>query len=189
MTALASKLRFTYRDYLLLPEGDRRELIDGDFLMTPAPSTTHQRIVGRLHILLQRLLADTGRGEIFIAPADVVLSDENVVQPDLLFVARSRAGIIKEAAVFGAPDLLVEILSASICDRDLIIKRKLYARYGAKEYWIVDPDSESIEVTVWVEGDLRTAAVYTRGETLQSRLLPDVKFVIDDHIFPAKSGG
>lgn len=142
MTTSAS-LRFTYDDYLLLPEDRRYEVIDGDLLTTPTPGTPHQRIVGNLYLRLCLYVEDHQLGEVLIAPCDVVLSPTDVVQPDLLFVAASRAAIVGEKFISAAPDLVVEVLSPSTEDRDRTVKTKLYARFGVRELWIADPEKEN----------------------------------------------
>jgi len=117
-----ASLRFTYEDYLLLPEDRRYEIIDGDLLMTPAPGIPHQRLVGRLYRHLDDHVRSRKLGEVLMAPFDVVLSPTDVVQPDLLFVAAGRASIIGEKFISAAPDLVVEILSPSTEDRDRTVK-------------------------------------------------------------------
>lgn len=127
MSPQAHKVKFTYEDYLLFPDdGKRHELIDGEHYVTPSPSTKHQRISGNLLYFLKDHLRRTKAGRMFDAPMDVVLSDFDVVQPDLLFVSSARASIITEKNIQGAPDLVVEILSDGTRKTDEIIKRKLY---------------------------------------------------------------
>jgi len=96
--------------------------------------------------LLHIYLRHTKAGQVFAAPTDVVLSDVDVVQPDLLFVASARHAIITETHIHGAPDLVIEILSATSRKTDAVIKRKLYERHGIPEYWIVDPELETVTV-------------------------------------------
>ena len=164
-------LRFTYRDYLLLPEGDRRELIEGDFYVVPAPSFRHQIISRNRGTLLWEFVRGEGLGQVVWAPTDVVLSLESVVQPDILFISNERRGIITEDNVSGAPDLVVEILSPSTAERDRELKRTLYARYGVREYWIVDPEDSSVEVMALEEAGFVSARRYTSGQ-VEPPLLP-----------------
>jgi Uma2 family endonuclease len=147
MSSLLSTTKFTYEDYLLFPDdGRRHELIEGEHFVTPSPITKHQKItrnlLGELFVHIQQ--AKTG--QIFCAPMDVVLSDLDVVQPDLLFISNKNASIITEKNIQGAPDLVVEILSDSSRKTDEIIKRKLYERYQVGEYWIIDPELETIKI-------------------------------------------
>jgi Uma2 family endonuclease len=167
----STRLRFTYRDYLLLPEGDRRELIEGDFYVVPAPSFRHQIVSRNLGTLLWDFVRGKDLGEVVWAPTDVVLSPESVVQPDILFISNERRGIITEDNVSGAPDLVVEILSPSTADRDRELKLTLYARYGVREYWIVDPEDSSVEVMALEEAGVESARRYTTGR-VESPVLP-----------------
>jgi len=169
-----AKVRFNYSDYLLLPEDKRYEILDGELYMVAAPNTKHQRVSIRLVVALLQHVEQKDLGEIFHAPCDVLLSDEDVVQPDILFVRKERAGIIKEANLQGAPDLVVEILSPGTRSKDLELKRKAYARFGVQEYWIVDPEADTVEVLVWNELGYVTAGVYAKADRLSSPLLPEL---------------
>ena len=147
MATKTLKTKWTYEDFLLFPDnGKRHELIDGEHFMTPSPTTKHQRISQRLSLALGNFLKTNNLGELFVAPCDVFLSDLDVVQPDLLFISATRKGIITEKNIQGGPDLVVEILSESTRKTDEIIKRKLYEQYDTKEYWILDPDLETVKI-------------------------------------------
>jgi len=147
MATKTVKTKWTYEDFLLFPDnGNRHELIDGEHFMTPSPTTKHQRISQRLSLALGNFLKTNNLGELFVAPCDVFLSDLDVVQPDLLFISATRKGIITEKNIQGGPDLVVEILSESTRKTDEIIKRKLYDQYDTKEYWILDPDLETVKI-------------------------------------------
>ncbi|HWI52586.1 MAG TPA: Uma2 family endonuclease [Symbiobacteriaceae bacterium] len=173
--------RFTYEDYLLLPEDKRYELIEGELLVTPAPATRHQRILLKLAVRLSVYSEANGLGQVLPAPCDVILSSENVVQPDVLYVVRQRLSIINPAGgVHGAPDLVVEILSPSTASRDQVFKRKLYGKYGVREYWVVDPAASTIEVLVLGASGLETSRVFPIGSAVVSLLLPDLLLTVDD---------
>ncbi len=131
-----------------MPEdGKRYEAIGGELCVTAAPSRRHQWAVQRLAVELDRLLMQSGHGEVYPAPFGVEFpATEEGVQPDLIFVRRDRLDIIGEDWIRGAPDLVVEILSPSTGSRDRGIKLKLYRRQGVGEYWIVDPDERAVEV-------------------------------------------
>lgn len=163
--------RFTYEDYKLMPEDKRYEVIEGELLMTPAPNVEHQRILGRLYRKLAGFVEEGGLGEVLLAPTDVILSSENVVQPDLLFVSHNRLSIIDRDGVHAAPDLVVEILSPSTASRDQVVKRKLYHRYGVREYWVVNPDARLVEVAVLGTGGLETWRTFPVGSSLVTPLL------------------
>lgn len=138
--------------------------------MVPSPSVIHQDVVARIWQILHVHAAERGLGKAFLAPLDVVLSDTNVLQPDVIFVAKERSHIIKENCIAGAPDLVVEVLSKSTVERDKATKRGLYQRFGVKECWIVDPYGQSLEV--FSAGH----QVYTRGSSPShiSPLLPEL---------------
>ncbi len=172
--ALPAALRFTYSDYLLLPEDRRYELIEGDLLMTPAPTTSHQRISRNIEFVLHAHVSERCLGEVLDAPCDVVLSESDVVQPDILLVLAERTAIIREAAIEGAPDMVVEILSPATATRDRVAKPKLYARHGVREMWIVDPQVRSIEVHVNEGEGFHRVSCFEAHDTLRSPLLPDL---------------
>jgi Uma2 family endonuclease len=133
-------------DYLRLPDEPRCELLYGRLLVTPAPTARHQHVVARvLRILLD--CADRHGDQALAAPIDVVLANHSVVQPDVIYVTRARASIVRES-VEGAPDLVVEVLSPGTARRDLGEKLRLYADAGVAEYWIVDPGLETFELLV-----------------------------------------
>ena len=179
-----TKLKFTYRHYLLLPEGDRKELIEGDFYVVPAPSIRHQTVSANLGLELRQMVRRNRLGTLLLAPTDVVLSQESVVQPDILFVSNERRGIITEANVSGAPDLVVEILSPSTAERDRELKLDLYARHGVREYWIVDPDEETVEVMELEAAGASDVRRYDGG-LVESALLPGLAISLAD-VFAAE---
>ena len=154
-------VKFTYDDYLNTPDGSRCEVLDGELVMAPAPDLRHQRINTRLSALVHTFVNERGLGEVFCPPCDVMLSPTDVVQPDLIFVSRERGTILLEGdAVRGAPDLVVEILSPSTADRDRKLKRALYAAHGIREYWLVDPDAQTVTVLAPGADGFDTVAVH-----------------------------
>ena len=132
---------------------------------------------------MARFIREGGLGHLFFAPTDVVLSRTDVVQPDLLFISSQRAHIIAPANIQGAPDLIVEIRSDSTAERDESFKRQLYADFGVKEYWLVDPEAATISVLLLGEKGYAEAATYTAGQTLTSPML-DGLFINLDDLFP-----
>ncbi len=165
------KVKFTYQDYLHMPEDKRYELIEGEFFMMPSPKEYHQRILMNLSAILYNFARESKSGIVYVAPFDVVFSEENVVQPDIVFVSKERKNIITKDNIKGAPDLLIEILSPNISYRDNEIKRKLYFKYGVKEYWIVDPDGQTIEVLSIARNSYKTSGIYNINTPLSSPLL------------------
>ena len=135
----------TYEDYRKTPDDQRYELLDGVLVVLPTPNIAHQRVLGDLLCELFDFLKDKELGEAFMRVA-VVLSNTNVVEPDITFVSASRMKIVGVDNIRGAPDLVVEVISPSNPERDLVRKRDIYARHGVGEYWIADPDARSIRV-------------------------------------------
>jgi Uma2 family endonuclease len=168
-------IRFTYRDYLQLPEESRYEILEGDLQMSPSPSARHQQAVGSLFDILLRICKSRDLGRIFVAPFDVILSETDVVQPDILFVSKARTALIQERGVFGAPDLVVEVLSPATAERDRTVKAKLYARAGVKELWLADPEEKSIEILELGADGFRRRQLARAGETAASGIVPDFR--------------
>lgn len=185
MTASQSRIPYTYEDYRMLPEdmSRRYELLHGELYMVPAPTTRHQRISRKLETILDRHVTDHGLGEVFDAPVDVVLGRDNereVAQPDILFVAHARRAIIKLHGIEGAPDLVVEILSEGTAERDRGYKRALYARNGVSEYWIIDPQTRTVEVYVNHGGEYGGPATFPADAAFASALFPGLAIPLAD---------
>src|SRR3989304_9345652 len=138
--------RYTYKDYLLIDDDKRYEVIRGGLIMVPAPFTIHQRVLRNIEDVLWNFVREKNLGEVLVAPTDVVLAEDTVVQPDILFINKERLDIIKEAAIMDSPDLIVEIVSPSSASYDTVEKRDIYEEYGVKEYWLVFPQEKVIEV-------------------------------------------
>lgn len=171
MASSTPTFKFTYEDYRNAPEDKRYELLDGDLVVVPAPKEAHQRALMNLTYVLYQSIKKTEAGRVYAAPFDVVLSETDVVQPDLLFISNDRANIITEDNVQGAPDLVIEVLSPSTAERDLTFKRSLYAKYGVQEYWLVDTDARTVTVLQLVEQLFREIGTYGEGQTLASPTL------------------
>ena len=146
------------------------ELWDGEIIMSPAPHPDHQRIVARFYKKLDRFVEERGLGEVLFSPVDVVLTRHRVVQPDVLYVSTLRRDIIQKQ-VNGAPDLVMEVISEGSWQRDRIQKKALYEQFALPEYWIVDPDSRSIEVFALVNGGYQLHGKGSGHETVGSKLL------------------
>ncbi len=165
--------RLTYEDYCRLPnDGKRYEIIDGELFVTPSPLTLHQRIVTRLTMHLCAFVEEQRLGEIFVSPFDVVFSDFDVVEPDILFVSKKRVSVITPKNVRGAPDLVIEVLSQTTAKTDRTTKLKLYARYGVKEYWIIDPNGPSGQIYRRGKGAFAQASKVGAAGELTSPLFP-----------------
>jgi len=174
-------IKFTYSDYLIYPtNGKQLQLIAGDFFMTPAPIIFHQDVSRNLETIIYKFVAENNLGKVYYAPTDVVLSTEDVIQPDILFVAKDRLNIIKEKNIKGAPDLIVEILSAKTKKMDSVIKRKLYAKYKVKEYWLVDLDKKQVEVLLLADNKYKSEGIYQKGQIIKSQVIQGLKVKVND---------
>jgi Uma2 family endonuclease len=178
--------RLTYEDYLELPDdGKQYELIEGELILNPAPIPRHQWIALNIAGELRNYHRQQGGGRALVAPIDVVLAEDVVLQPDVIFIRTERLSIVGEKNIQGAPNIVVEVLSDSTRRRDEIVKRKLYERFGVDEYWIVDPTIESVKIYRRnSELFVRALEISTEtGGTITSPLLPgfalDVNVVFD----------
>ena len=179
MSVSRPRIPFTYEDYKSLPESMERryELLAGDLFMVPAPTTRHQRVSQNIEFILIGYLRRTQRGQLFHSPVDVVLGKgpvREVVQPDILYIAAERVEIITRSEVTECPDLVVEVLSPGTEERDCHYKKTLYARYGAREYWIVDPDRASLQRYRLGADGFGVPVRLTLDETFTSPLFPDL---------------
>jgi Uma2 family endonuclease len=155
-----------------LPESNKLcELWDGEVVMSPAPSFLHQEIVFRFHSLLMHWVGPRDLGRVVGAPIDMVLSEHRAIQPDVLFVAKPRLSIIRRV-VNGPADLVAEVVSLGSRNRDRIEKRDLYEQHGINEYWIVDPEPQTVEVLSLQNQRYELTGRWRPGETAASRLLP-----------------
>jgi Uma2 family endonuclease len=143
-----SGVKLTYDDFVLFPDdGKRHELIDGEHYVTPSPNVRHQQISGNLHLLIGTWLEQHPSGKVFYAPLDVILSNFDVVEPDLLYISNERAAQNEgRTHVQVVPELVIEIASHGTRKRDETIKWRLYERAGVTEYWVIDPDVDVVRV-------------------------------------------
>jgi Uma2 family endonuclease len=168
----------TYRDYEALPaDGRRYELHDGELSVTPAPGTRHQRILGRLYRLLSAHVEAGRLGEVLLSPFDCILSDSTIVQPDLVYLEPTRVHLVSPRGIEGLPTLVIEILSPSTTNIDRSTKRQLYGRFGVPHYWIVDPESRTIEAFELAQGEYRLAARATGDASVSLLPFAELAFV------------
>lgn len=138
---------WTYQRYLQIPQDSHRyEIIWGELYVAPAPTTFHQKVLKNLLVILDQHVRSQDLGEVLVSPVDVVLSEHNVFQPDLLFISKERLSIVTDTHIDGPPDLVVEILSPSTADRDRGAKMDAYSSYKVPHYWLIDPRSRTLEV-------------------------------------------
>ena len=164
--------RTAREEFMQLPEGAPYQLIGGKLVKESSPTRWHQRSQTRLGVELVNFVTSRSLGEVYFAPFDIHLAEEEIYQPDILFVSNERLLIIRDRFVEGAPDLVVEILSPSTGRYDLWHKRDVYERSGVKEYWILDPMEGSIEVLALIDGVFEPVDRATTSGTVTSRLLP-----------------
>jgi len=170
--------KYTLQDYLTWPDEERWELISGTaYNMTPAPSLKHQSVAGSLYrILGNKLMGTLCRP--FIAPIDVVLSEQDVVQPDIIVVCDKKK--ITEANIQGAPDLVVEVLSPSTAIKDKREKKALYEKHGVREYVLIDPNENYIERFMLSDGIFGLPEIYGPGEVLVLKSLEGLKVPLNE---------
>lgn len=169
----AAHVKLTHRDYLAIPDdGLRHEILDGEHAVTPAPRYAHQRLVTALAARLFSAIQDRGLGQVIVAPFDVILGERDVVQPDLTVVVPAHASRIHEDGVQGAPDLVVEVLSPGTRDRDLGKKMQRYAAAGVPEYWVVDPDTRTLQQFAIRDSEYGLRGTHT--DRVQIAILPEV---------------
>jgi Uma2 family endonuclease len=175
--AVRPERKLTYDDYVDFPESERWELIDGEAYVVPAPNTKHQRVLIRLLTDLTIHLRAYGGGEVLAAPYDVVLSQYDVLQPDIVFVSDADSRVITEANIWGTPTWAIEVLSPSHPERDRKLKLARYERFGVPEYWIVDPITDRVEI-YRLEGDAYGPALVVSPPDAASPIQP-ARFAVD----------
>jgi len=164
--------RWTYEDYCTLPDDQRYEVIEGELLtMAPGPDMRHQDWVLNLASKLKDHAKARNLGHISVAPRDVIMDDDNVVQPDIAFVSSARKSISQRRGIFGAPDMVAEMVSPFSVRRDRQIKKELYARYGVKEFWIIDPGNDTIEILTLTDGRFELLSSATGRGKVRSQVI------------------
>jgi Uma2 family endonuclease len=178
--ATEPKTQYTYADLERFPEDNlRREIIDGELIVTAAPATRHQQVVMTLAGELYQYVKSHG-GRVFPAPTDVFFSDTNVVEPDVLFVRPEHAAQVERKFVRSAPDVVVEVSSPSTRRLELIQKLELYERFDVPEYWYVDLQAERVEVYTLRPGGYGPPQILVRGDTLESGQAPGFALPVAD---------
>lgn len=170
----------TYRDLEAFPEDNlRRELIDGELIVTPSPRPRHQAVLTELLFQLVLWVKRHG-GRVFPAPLDVKFSDDTVLEPDVLLLRAEHLDRIGELYVSAGPDLAVEVSSPSTRRLDRVRKREVYERFGVAEYWFVDLDGDCVEVYRLADGRYPAPEVLGRGATLTSPVVPGFALAVAD---------
>jgi Uma2 family endonuclease len=161
----------SYEAYAQIPhDGRRYEFLDGEVYVTPAPSPRHQYAVQRLFTALDSHFATQDTPLlVFVAPIDVILADDEIVQPDIVV---ARPPQVSERGIEGAPHMVVEVISPARRSLDRDVKARRYAAHGVTHYWIVDPTAETVECLQLVEGRYRVQASITHAGTLVVHAFP-----------------
>jgi Uma2 family endonuclease len=174
--AVAQLPLLTKEDYRLLPVGGPRyQLIEGELYMAPAPNRYHQTISRNIEFLLLKYLDKHPIGEVYDAPFDVYLSEHDVLQPDIVFVKKSNAEVLTDAGIEGTPDLVIEILSPSDAYLDKKAKLRVYARSGVNELWLVDPDTQIVQVFYLQQDARKPASTHGQDDKFSSPHFPGLK--------------
>jgi Uma2 family endonuclease len=180
MTLQTRKL--TYEEYLEGPEIKARfDIVDGVMITAPTPTLEHQRILGKLFLLVDQFVSERQLGEVFFAPLDVIIQREplRTRQPDLLFVSNDRAGIMEEY-IQGPPNLVAEILSPRNTRRDVDDKLSDYGRLGVEECWLVSPEARTVEVLRLDQQSLKRTSIHGLGDQVRSSVLTDLSLAVGD---------
>jgi Uma2 family endonuclease len=187
MAAQPKTTGLTYADLERFPDDNfRRELIDGELIVTAAPNTRHQRAVTQLVVEFE-LYARQHGGEVLPAPYDVYFSDTNVVEPDVLFVTAGHVERLETKYIRAAPDIVVEVSSASTRKLELSRKKDLYERFGVPEYWYVDLEADRVEVYRLGDGRYDLPMLLGRGDDLKTALAPGLSISVDQILGPAEA--
>lgn len=183
MPEQAATRTFTTADYYRLPEGAPYQLIEGEFILTPAPRPLHQIVSGRLYKLISRYVDAKQGGLLLYAPVAVYLDEKNAYQPDIIYLSPENFDRLKDDGIHGAPDLVMEIISPTSAYYDLRKKLRVYAATGVREYWIVDPEEGVIETSINRGEGLLPAGVFREQDRVASHVWPDLDLSVAD-IFP-----
>ncbi len=167
---------WTYDDYITLPDDlNIYEIIEGELYMAPAPIPKHQKICHNIQRLLGNYLQKNNAGEIYPSPVDVVFDKSNILQPDIIFIARDNLSIVTEKNIQGPPNLVIEILSPSTIRKDRISKLRVYARFEVKNVWIIDPDNQTLEAfELGKEKNYHLISSIAGEEEFRPSLFPDL---------------
>lgn len=172
MIASTDTSKWTYERMIHeLPQESRYEIRNFDLIDMPSPSFTHQNISRIVLKSFEKFIDEHQSGILIFAPFDVILDKGNTVQPDLLFISKENQEIIKEKGVFGSPDLVVEIVSKGSVIRDYIEKKEDYERFGVKEYWIIDPQNEALQVFTLDNTKYKTFSTAEEEGSVKSKIL------------------
>lgn len=174
----------TVADYMQMPDdGPRYELIEGELLMAPAPNRYHQTISFNLTLILGNYVRKNRLGNIYVAPFDIIFDEHNVLQPDIIYFSRSRASALTKAGASGAPDMAIEIVSPGAEKRDRVLKRKIFARSGVEELWLILPERRRIEIYRLAEDREHPVETISQTGQFTSPMFPGLTITAADVFF------
>jgi Uma2 family endonuclease len=179
---LTGKIYFTVDDISHLPEfpeGPPIEIYNGELYMVPSPSTKHQIISKNLTLILGNFLKKNTLGQLFYAPTDVVLSEDNLVIPNLLLILNNNVAIIQDKNILGVPDLLIEILLSNRA-QDLERKKSIYEQFKVPEYWIIDPIEQIVMQFQLSNNRYLEPTFYGIGDYISPLSLHNMKIAVID---------
>jgi len=174
---------WTYNDYAALDDGKRYEIVNGVLFLIPTPWLLHQRVVGEVFIYLFDHVTSADLGEVVIGPIDVELAPDVVLQPDIVVMLNTGPGKITDTHFIGAPDLVIEVSSPGTIGYERREKQDAYARGGVPEYWIVNPEAQTIELLVLEAGEYRSLGIFRGQAKLPSQVVPNLPVRVEQ-LFP-----
>lgn len=172
--------KLTYREFREMEFEDNDpylyELLKGILVRKSSPTFVHQRILTNILFEFKLYIREKKTGEIFPAPLDVVLDEENAPQPDLVYVSNENSAVLNELelVIIGTPDLVIEILSPGTAKRDKTLKKDIYEQFGVQEYWLVDPGNKTIEVYTLQNNRYALFLFADAEESVKSALLSEL---------------
>ncbi|MEX2392895.1 MAG: Uma2 family endonuclease [Actinomycetota bacterium] len=169
--------QLTYEDYVRFPADRRWELIEGVPHVVPSPNLRHQEIAGLLYATILFHLREHGGGRVFIAPFDAVLTDIDVVQPDVVFLSDADAGVLTDDNIMGSPTWVIEVLSNPYYERD---KLRRYEAASVSEHWLVNPYEDSLEVRLLAGSTYGSAEIFTPPALVRPTSLPSLQIDLGD---------
>lgn len=171
--SMEKDILLTYEDYLSLPDDrNRYEILEGELVVTPSPTFAHQEVSQNIVHILYSHIKKNSLGKIVTAPMDVIFDETTIVQPDIIFISQEKCHCVTKKGIECAPDLLIEILSSSSKRYDRLSKMQIYGKHGVLYYWIIDPDSLTLE-EYRIENDrYLPARTYQGNSTFTPGLFP-----------------
>ena len=177
MHTIEKNKKYTAEDYMLLDEGAPFQLVENDLIMSPSPSLIHQLILGEFYDAIKAFIKEKkNQGLVVLSPIDIHFDNDNIFQPDLIYISKDKIAQIVKDKIEGAPDLVIEILSPLNAYYDLRQKKDVYQKYCVKEYIIVDPIVFNCELYVLQDGNYQLHQKAEKTEQLSSVLLPGLSF-------------